>query len=95
MAASTAVYTLTTAAYTQLSEGEASVLIQVMNQGAAVRLHLGQSLPVAGTNDWFPMGNFTRLGEREDRMLFEGLGSTDIVYARANEDTTEVRVLKR
>ncbi len=91
MAASTAAYTVTTSAYTALSAGEAAVMLMAMNQGGVkggIRLHLGTALPAADTEDWFPV-------ESMKNFAFEGLSSTENVYARAMSANVTVRVMKR
>jgi hypothetical protein len=81
MTTQTAAVTLTSeAAYTALSSGQATVLIE--SRSGRLRIHIGQTLPDAATDNWFPL-------EDGEPMHFQGLGASDNVYAKMDAPATE------
>lgn len=77
--ASTTRYTLNDSAYTLVADGLENVAIQLLTAGA-VRVHVGTSLPAAGTDDFVPMV--------DQPISFSGLAGTDKVYARAGDGSS-------
>lgn len=86
MAASTVAVSLTSTAYTALSSGESTLVIWP-GQGSC-RLHIGQSAPAASTDNWFPL-------PAGESFAIEGVASTDVVYARSEGATGQVKVLRK
>lgn len=93
MAASTASVDITDAEYTALSAGQATVLVQVRNH-QAIRLHVGASAPVVGTAAYIAVPGEGESDVGVVNTNFNGLGSGDNVYGRAESGSVSVAVLK-
>lgn len=85
MAAATETVTLSTSAYQALSSGQETVLVWAE---CPTRIHIGTSLPAAGTDNWFPMAT-------GQEMQFLGMGGSDVVYAYPDSGSGKVRVLRK
>lgn len=83
MAATTISITASAAAYQLVSEGKGMVRLQV-NGPDAVRVHVGEALPSASTDNFFTVHN---------HLLLEDLGFSDNVYVRAESKNTVVRAI--
>lgn len=98
MAASTKSFTLTGTAYVDISEGAArldTIVPFLRQQSTGVRFHIGQSLPASDTTNYqliLPLNAPLGPGEaqKDVPVHFEGLASTDRVYARVNTSTNTV-----
>lgn len=100
MAASTKSFDLTSAAYQDISESATYCQFTLrFNRQAvsAVRIHLGQSLPSAGTVNYeLVSANVNDVGPdnvpRDYPVEFKGLAATDRVYARADDAPVNIKV---
>lgn len=86
MAAETEGVSVTTSAYTALSDDHAEVYVQA--GGQAVRLFLGTSAPSVDTENYIRLAPWTEFS-------FTNLGGGTDAYARAETDATTVRVFKQ
>jgi len=89
MAASTTRTALTTSAYTALATSSISGVIQHMG-GSMVRIHVGSSLPAAGVDTYILIGS---IGDLFRSFSWNGFTTGDIVYGRADTDTSIVTTI--
>ncbi len=95
MAVSTAVFTLTTGAYQDISEGAASCAFRVPLRGHrdnAVRVILGTSLPSAGATN-YDLFTAPEKNEEERVVQFAEFGAADRVYVRLDAEPVKAPVL--
>lgn len=96
MAASTKAFTLTTAAYQDISEGaeNCAFRLRVKSQrDNSIRIILSTSLPSANDEDYDVFIAPNDVPDTTD-VSFTGLASSDRVYARADSATTSITVYR-
>lgn len=78
---------LTSGSYSTLASGLTTVLILPID--GTVRLHIGSGgAPAAGSSDYFPLPT-------NEIFQADGLTGSDVVYARSEAATGEVKVLRK
>lgn len=87
MAAETVLVALDDTAYTALSSGQPDVTVQV-RPGSHVRVIMAEALPAVGATAY-------AVGQGNDSLPFSGLAATTIVYARAENGSADVVVLRQ
>jgi len=97
MAVSTVAFSLTSAAYVDVSGGYEACSFRlplVSQRNNVIRVHLGTSLPAADTDDFDEF--MAPQEEHEERQIhFYQLATTDRVYVRAARANVTLRVYRK